>query len=51
MAYQVAQVFYVVDPTSEYWHVMLHGKKETNNEHEQAIVQGNYESGWDAVIY
>ena len=27
MAYQVAQVFYVVDPTSEYWHVMLHGKR------------------------
>jgi len=34
MPYQATQVFYVDDPVSENWHVVLHGKKETNNEHE-----------------
>jgi len=36
MVYQASKVFYVADPVSENWHVVLHDKKETNNEHEQA---------------
>jgi len=30
MAYQASQVFYIQDPTSEYWFVLLHGKKQHN---------------------
>jgi len=30
------KMFYIAHPTSKNWHVVLHGKKETNNEHEQA---------------
>ena len=28
MVQQVSQVFYVKDPTSEHWYVILHGKKQ-----------------------
>jgi len=28
MAYQASQVFYIQDPTSEHWFVVLHGKKQ-----------------------
>jgi len=37
MAYQASQVFYVADLAYENWHVVLHGKKETNNEHEKPL--------------
>jgi len=30
MAYQASQVFYIQDPTSENWFVVLHGKKQHN---------------------
>jgi len=50
MAYQASQIFYVVDPASENWHVVLHGKKETNNEHEQAIESYELESFTSTMI-
>ena len=28
MVQQASQVFYVKDPTSEHWYVVLHGKKQ-----------------------
>ena len=28
MGYQASQVFYIQDPTSEHWFVVLHGKKQ-----------------------
>jgi len=31
MAYQASQVFYIQDPTSKHWFVVLHGKKQHNN--------------------
>jgi len=50
MAYQSSQVFYVADPASENWHVVLHSKKETNNEHEQAIESYELESFTSTMI-
>jgi len=36
MAYEASQVFYVVDIASKNWHVVFHGRKEVNNENDQA---------------
>jgi len=43
-------VFYVADHTSENWHVVLHGKKEANNEHEQANEICEIESFTSTII-
>ena len=39
MAHQASQVFYVKDPSSEHWYVVLHGKKqEAVSEHEPSNI-------------
>ena len=35
MAYQASQVFYIQDPTSEHWFVVLRGKKNQHNDSEE----------------